>query len=108
MKTRTARVVLAVVTATWLDNLYQQVVFTFLVIIPMIFLCGTFIPITDLPNQVQPIIELIPLIVAVQAVRMITLSIENPYLWQNLAYIAIAAIGVFLVGLYLFKRRVIT
>ncbi|MEA1906691.1 MAG: ABC transporter permease [Euryarchaeota archaeon] len=150
---------LAVVTAMWLDNLYQQVVFTFLVIIPMIFFCGTFIPITDLPNHVQPVIEIIPLTVAVQAVRMITLSTENPYLtlfiifwddsktaegrerettplcdpqrprrsiffchdplirkklkslpylWQNLAYIIISAVGVFLVGLYLFKRRVIT
>lgn len=99
---------LAIVTAMWFDNLYQQVVFTFLVIVPMIFFCGTFIPITDLPNWVQPVIEMIPLTVAVHAVRMITLSIENPYLWQDLAYIIVSSIGVFMVGLYLFKRRVIT
>ena len=99
---------LGVVTAMGLDNLYQQVVFTFLVIIPMIFFCGTFIPVTDLPNLMQPIVKAIPLTVAVQAARAITLSIDNHYLWQNLAYIIAFTIAMFLIGLYLFKKKVIT
>lgn len=72
------------------------------------FFCGIFIPVTDLPNLVQPIIEAIPLTVAVQAARAIALSTGNPYLWQNLAYIIAFTIPVFLIGLHLFKKKVIT
>jgi ABC-type multidrug transport system permease subunit len=99
---------LAVAISMVLDNPHHLMVVTSLVIMPMSFFCGIFIPVTDLPNWVQPIIEAIPLTVAVQTARAITLSIDNPYLWQNLAYIITFTIAVFLLGLHLFKKKVIT
>jgi len=99
---------LAVAISMVLDNPHHLMVVTSLVIMPMSFFCGIFIPVTDLPNWAQPIVEAIPLTVAVQAARAITLSIDNPYLWQNLAYISAFTIAVFLLGLYLFKKKVIT
>ena len=99
---------LAVAISMVLDNPHHLMVVTSLVIMPMSFFCGIFIPVTDLPNWAQPIVEAIPLTVAVQAARAITLSIDNPYLWQNLAYIITFTIAVFLLGLYLFKKKVIT
>ncbi|MFZ2071019.1 MAG: ABC transporter permease [Halobacteriota archaeon] len=91
-----------------LDNPHHLMVVTSLVVMPMSFFCGIFIPVTDLPNWVQPVIEAIPLTVAVQAARAITLSTGNPYLWQNLAYIIAFTIAMFLIGLHLFKKKVIT
>ena len=91
-----------------LDNPHHLMVITSLVIVPMSFFCGIFIPVTDLPNWVQPIIEAIPLTVAVQEARAIALSTGNPYLWQNLAYIIAFTIAVFLLGVHLFKKKVIT
>ena len=99
---------LAVAISMVLDNPHHLMVVTSLVIMPMSFFCGIFIPVTDLPNWAQPIIEAIPLTVAVQAARAITLSIDNPYLWQNLAYIIAFTIAVFLLGVHLFKKKVIT
>jgi len=74
----------------------------------MSFFCGIFIPVTDLPNWAQPVIEAIPLTVAVQAARAIALSTGNSYLWQNLAYIISFTIVTFLIGLLLFKKKIIT
>ncbi|MCK4476541.1 MAG: ABC transporter permease, partial [Methanophagales archaeon] len=83
-------------------------VVTSLVVVPMSFFCGIFIHVTELPYLVQPIIEAIPLTVAVQAARATALSTGNPYLWQNMAYIIVFTIPVFLIGLHLFKKKVIT
>jgi ABC-type multidrug transport system permease subunit len=90
-----------------LDNPHHLMVVTSLVIMPMSFFCGIFIPVTDLPNWAQPIIGAIPLTVAVQTARAIALSTGTPHLWQNLAYIITFTIAVFLIGLYLFKKKVI-
>ena len=99
---------LAVAISMVLDNPYHLMVVTSLVVVPMSFFCGIFIPVTDLPNLVQPIIEAIPLTVAVQAARATALSTGNPHLWQNMAYIIASTIPVFLIGLHLFKKKVIT
>jgi ABC-type multidrug transport system permease subunit len=99
---------LAVAISMVLDNPHHLMVITSLVIVPMSFFCGIFIPVTDLPNWAQPIIEAIPLTVAVQEARAIALSTGNPYLWQNLAYIIAFTIAVFLLGVHLFKKKVIT
>ena len=100
---------LAVAISMALDNPYHLMVVTSLVVVPMSFFCGIFIPVTDLPNWAQPVIEAIPLTVAVQAARATALSTgSNPYLWQNMAYIIAFTIPVFLIGLHLFKKKVIT
>ncbi|RLG34321.1 hypothetical protein DRN80_03540 [Methanosarcinales archaeon] len=91
-----------------LDNPHHLMVVTSLVVMPMNFFCGIFIPVTDLPNWAQPVIEAIPLTVAVQAARAIALSRGNPYLWQNMAYIISFTIVTFLIGLLLFKKKIIT
>jgi ABC-type polysaccharide/polyol phosphate export permease len=74
---------------------------------PMSFFCGIFIPVTDLPEWVQPVIGAIPLTKAVQGARAIALG-TDPYLLQNLIYIIIFTIAVFLVGIHVFKKKVIT
>ncbi|MBA7552787.1 hypothetical protein ES705_45363 [subsurface metagenome] len=99
---------LAVAISMVLDNPYHLMVVTSLVVVPMSFFCGIFIPVTDLPNWAQPVIKAIPLTVAVQAARAIALSTGNPHLWQNMAYIIAFTIAVFLIGLHLFKKKVIT
>jgi ABC-type multidrug transport system permease subunit len=97
---------LGVAVAMWLDNPHHLMVVTSLVIMPMNFFCGIFIPVSDLPEWVQPVIGAIPLTKAVQGARAIVLG-TDPYLLQNLTYIIIFAIAVFLVGIHVFKRKVI-
>jgi len=73
----------------------------------MSFFCGIFIPVTDLPEWIQPVINIIPLTKAVQGARAIALGINDPYLLQNLIYIIIFTIMVFLVSIYIFKKKII-
>ncbi len=98
---------LGVAIAMWLDNPHHLMVVTSLVVMPMSFFCGIFIPVSDLPKWVQPIIGAIPLTKAVQGARAIALG-TNLYLLQNLIYIIIFTIAVFLVGIYVFQKKVIT
>jgi len=98
---------LGVAIAMWLDNPHHLMVVTSLVVMPMSFFCGIFIPVSDLPGWVQPVIGAIPLTKAVQEARAIALATGNPYLLQNLIYIIIFAIAVFLVGMHVFKKKVI-
>lgn len=99
---------LGVAIAMWLDNPHHLMVVTSLVVMPMSFFCGIFIPVSDLPEWVQPVIGAIPLTKAVQGARAIALGTDNPYLLQNLIYIIIFTIAVFLVGIYIFQKKVIT
>jgi ABC-type multidrug transport system permease subunit len=98
---------LGVVIAMWLDNPHHLMVVTSLVVMPMSFFCGIFIPVSDLPEWIQPVIEAIPLTKAVQEARAIVLATNDPYLLQNLLYILIFAIALFLVGVHVFKKKVI-
>jgi ABC-type multidrug transport system permease subunit len=97
---------LAVAIAMWLDNPHHLMVVTSLVVMPMSFFCGIFIPVSDLPEWIQPVIGAIPLTKAVQGARAIVLG-TDPFLLQNLTYIIIFAIAVFLAGILVFKRKVI-
>jgi ABC-type multidrug transport system permease subunit len=99
---------LGVAIAMWLDNPHHLMVVTSLVVMPMSFFCGIFIPVADLPEWIQPVIKAIPLTKAVQEARAIALATNDPYLLQNLIYIIIFAIAVFLVGVHVFKKKVIT
>jgi len=99
---------LGVAIAMWLDNPHHLMVVTSLVVMPMSFFCGIFIPVADLPEWIQPVIQAIPLTKAVQEARAIALATNDPYLLQNLIYIIIFAIAVFLVGVHVFKKKVIT
>lgn len=98
---------LGVIIAMWLDNPHHLMVVTSLVVVPMNFFCGIFIPISDLPGWVQPIIGAIPLTKAVQEARAIALATNNPYLVQNLLYIIVFTIAALFIGIYIFKRKVI-
>lgn len=98
---------LGVAIAMWLDNPHHLMIVTSLVIIPMSFFCGIFIPVADLPKWVQPIIYAIPLTKAVQGAREIALA-NNSAILPNLIYIIIFAIAVFFVGVHVFKKKVIT
>jgi len=99
---------LGVAIAMWLDNPHHLMVVTSLVVMPMSFFCGIFIPVADLPEWIQPVIQAIPLTKAVQEARAIALATNDPYLLQNLIYIIIFAIAVFIVGVHVFKKKVIT
>ena len=99
---------LGIAIAMWLDNPHHLMVVTSLVVMPMSFFCGIFIPVADLPEWIQPVIEAIPLTKAVQEARAIALATNDPYLLQNLIYILIFTFAVFLVGIHIFKKKVIT
>lgn len=99
---------LGVVIAMWLDNPHHLMVVTSLVVMPMSFFCGIFIPVADLPEWIQPVIGAIPLTKAVQGAREIALATNDLYLLYNLIYVLMFAIAVFLVGVHVFKRKVIT
>ena len=98
---------LGVAIAMLLDNPHHLMVVTSLVVMPMSFFCGIFIPVSDLPEWIQPVIGSIPLTKAVEGARAIALG-ANPYILQNLTYITIFTIVVFLVGIHVFKKKVIT
>lgn len=97
---------LGVAIAMWLDNPHHLMVVTSLVVMPMNFFCGIFIPVSDLPIWIQPVIDAIPLTKAVQGARAIALG-TDPYILQNLTYIIIFAIVVFSISIYIFKKKVI-
>ncbi|MGP8321237.1 MAG: ABC transporter permease [Methanosarcinaceae archaeon] len=98
---------LGVAIAMWLDNPHHLMVVTSLVVMPMSFFCGIFIPVADLPKWIQPVISVIPLTKAVQGARAIA-SVNNPDILPNLIYIIIVTIAVFFVGVHVFKKKVIT
>jgi ABC-2 type transport system permease protein len=98
---------LGVIIAMWLDNPHHLMVVTSIVVVPMNFLCGIFIPISDLPEWIQPVIGAIPLTKAVQEARAIALVTNDPYLVQNLLYILVFTIAALFIGIYIFKRKVI-
>ncbi len=98
---------LGVMIAVVLDNPHHLMVITSIVVLPMSFFCGIFIPVSDLPGWSQPIIEAIPLTVAVESARAFALGSGNPGIWQSLAYIMAFTIAVFIAALYLFKRKLI-
>ena len=98
---------LGVAIAMWLDNPHHLMVVTSLVVMPMSFFCGIFIPVTDLPEWIQPVINIIPLTKAVQGARSIASGIDDPYILQYLIYIIICTIIIFLVSIYIFKKKII-
>lgn len=98
---------LGVILCMSVTDVHSLVILTSLIIYPLSFLCGIFFPVEYLPSGIQPIIELIPLTRAVEGIRTIPFTIYNPSIWLNISYIAVSSIIFFVIGTYIFKKRIL-
>ena len=98
---------LGVILCMSVTDIHTLLLLTSLIVYPLSFLCGIFFPIKNLPSWIQPIIELIPLTRAVEGIRTIPFTIYNPSIWLNIGYIAVSAIIFFVIGTYIFKKRIL-
>ncbi len=90
------------------NDAHSLLLITNFLINPLSFLCGVFIPTDYLPTWVQPAVGLIPLTKAIQGIRMTPLSLNNPDVALSLIYIAVAGVVSFMIGTYIFRKKVLT
>lgn len=80
----------------------DQTLITNFIITPMMFLSGTFFPTNNLPNYIQPLVEILPLTLVSNTLR--DLSWEKPLNISNLLWLILLSIFSFWLALYTIKK----
>lgn len=95
------------VTATWRNDQALVSVFRF-GLVPMFLLSGTFFPVTQLPQWLQPVARAVPLWHAVEVVRAVTVAAPTAWpAWLHVTYLgAWFAVGAVLSAIVLGRRLV--
>lgn len=75
---------------------------------PMFFFSGVVFPISNLPTQLQPIAELLPLTHAVRLTRAVCTHIYHPILLWDLLYIALFILIMGYLAVTFLKKRLIS
>lgn len=93
---------LGVASAMTIKTHADQTLITNFVITPMMFLGGTFFPVDNLPEIIQPIIRFLPLTLVAETLRKISWGINIPY--DNIVLLFFLSIISFVLAVYSVKR----
>ncbi len=80
---------------------------TFLFIMPMFLFSGTFFPLDVLPRWAQNIAWSLPLTHVANVIRELGLGRMPADLWWDLVYLVAATVPLWVLGIYLMKRRLV-
>ncbi len=80
---------------------------TFLLIMPMFLFSGTFFPLDVLPRWAQLLAEVLPLTHVADVMREAALGRLPADLWWDVLYLAVTAVPLSLLGIFLMKRRLV-
>lgn len=86
---------------------FEQFQFFFAIIFPLVFMCGTYFPLSSFPEWLQYILWLIPLTHVVDITRGLISGAGTPFILYKIVYLVVSTIIVVEIALRLMARRLI-
>jgi lipooligosaccharide transport system permease protein len=86
---------------------FEQFQFFFAVLFPLVFLCGTYFPLSRLPALMQYVLWVIPLTSAVDVIRCLISGQATPWFWLKLFYLLLTTVLFVEIALRFLSKRLI-